>query len=551
MAALVATERHLWLNLSELQDKDRFFLLDAPLSPSGLFGGAVDTVVERFQEAKKQAAAFQRFLPRCSQVFGTAEREQSQLSSSSYRQTQEPVPPRRKIRGRRGALGRGSSKQKADLRTVIMSKRTSAKRAPWGQPNLGRRGTHLSILCRSSSVPSGSFTDTPATSGLPRANSPVAARRRYGTGKLTSSDEGARAVRSVVPCQSSASGHRSGSSSDTRGKSRETGSLSRLSDSVETSAKCLTMGPAHCRERLQNSVRFSATSLQRGYSYTSGPQAGYGIGKRSRNSLEEGGHITCSSSQERIRVLQPLPHCSKEGWGVASDHKSASIEPRYQTILVQDAYYQTDRVSNQVWGLVCHDRSQGRILPCIHPSSTQEVPEVCFQGQSIPVSGSSIRPVTLTQHFHEVCRCCLGSVATPGHPHTQFHRRLVDISSVRADGGSASRCRPRPYERAGVMAERQEKCAFSTTENHLSGRDVGFDNDACTVVSCSYRSDSHSCKGSERRPVTHCQTVSETVGSDGSTVHRDIFWPAVQHIHQVLNRWCLQPSPPLRSNKDD
>ncbi len=74
MAALVATEQHLWLNLSELQDKDRFFLLDAPLSPSGLFG-AVDTVVERFQEAKKQAAAFQRFLPRRSQVFGTAEWE--------------------------------------------------------------------------------------------------------------------------------------------------------------------------------------------------------------------------------------------------------------------------------------------------------------------------------------------------------------------------------------------------------------------------------------------------------------------------------------------
>lgn len=50
---LVATERHLWLNLSELQDKERFFLLDAPLSPSGL-SGAVDTVVKRFQKASKR-----------------------------------------------------------------------------------------------------------------------------------------------------------------------------------------------------------------------------------------------------------------------------------------------------------------------------------------------------------------------------------------------------------------------------------------------------------------------------------------------------------------
>ncbi|XP_077061833.1 uncharacterized protein LOC143714498 [Siphateles boraxobius] len=37
MAALVATERHLWLNLSGTGEKDRAFLLDAPISSSGLF----------------------------------------------------------------------------------------------------------------------------------------------------------------------------------------------------------------------------------------------------------------------------------------------------------------------------------------------------------------------------------------------------------------------------------------------------------------------------------------------------------------------------------
>ncbi len=66
MAALVVAEKHLWLTLSDIKDCDRVFLLDAPLSPSGLFGKAVGAVVDRHQEAKKQAAAFQRFLPRCS-----------------------------------------------------------------------------------------------------------------------------------------------------------------------------------------------------------------------------------------------------------------------------------------------------------------------------------------------------------------------------------------------------------------------------------------------------------------------------------------------------
>ncbi|KAL0159734.1 hypothetical protein M9458_043459, partial [Cirrhinus mrigala] len=46
MAALVATERHLWLTLSDMKEKDRVFLLDAPLSPSGLFDDAVNSVVD-------------------------------------------------------------------------------------------------------------------------------------------------------------------------------------------------------------------------------------------------------------------------------------------------------------------------------------------------------------------------------------------------------------------------------------------------------------------------------------------------------------------------
>ncbi len=60
MAALVAAERHLWLTLSDIKDRDRVFLLDAPLSPSGLFGDAVNTVVDRHQEAGRREGRRQR-----------------------------------------------------------------------------------------------------------------------------------------------------------------------------------------------------------------------------------------------------------------------------------------------------------------------------------------------------------------------------------------------------------------------------------------------------------------------------------------------------------
>ncbi|KAL0150783.1 hypothetical protein M9458_053901 [Cirrhinus mrigala] len=120
MAALVAAERHLWLTLSDMKEKDRVFLLDAPLAPSGLFGDAVNSVVDRYQEARKQAAAFQRFLPRRVLTLGAAGREQHQPStSSSYRAAQKQsvasrAPPQRDRDQRRSKSG--ASKPKPDLR---------------------------------------------------------------------------------------------------------------------------------------------------------------------------------------------------------------------------------------------------------------------------------------------------------------------------------------------------------------------------------------------------------------------------------------------------
>ncbi len=81
MAASVATERHLWLNLTEIHEKEKVFLLDAPISQSGLFGEAVSAVVDKFRSAKTQSAALKQFMPRRSRDYSTpsssVSREQS------------------------------------------------------------------------------------------------------------------------------------------------------------------------------------------------------------------------------------------------------------------------------------------------------------------------------------------------------------------------------------------------------------------------------------------------------------------------------------------
>lgn len=62
VAAMVIKERHLWLNLTGIKERDKTFLLDTPISPSGLFGNAVNTVVDRYQEANKQSAALRELI---------------------------------------------------------------------------------------------------------------------------------------------------------------------------------------------------------------------------------------------------------------------------------------------------------------------------------------------------------------------------------------------------------------------------------------------------------------------------------------------------------
>ena len=77
MAALVATERHLWLSQTSMKEKDKSLLLNAPMSLTGLFGDTLHSVTERFQEEKKHAAAFHKFIPLKVRIPGDAERGQS------------------------------------------------------------------------------------------------------------------------------------------------------------------------------------------------------------------------------------------------------------------------------------------------------------------------------------------------------------------------------------------------------------------------------------------------------------------------------------------
>ncbi|KAL0152305.1 hypothetical protein M9458_052028 [Cirrhinus mrigala] len=129
MGAMVVTERHLWVNLADLGKKERGFLLDAPVSPSELFGASVETVVEKFREARARSAAFKTFIPRRSrsepEQYGgpgpsrSEGRRQAQKTSVA---TRAPPPPA-------GGSGRkrGSRGGRQDLREVIQTRQRARR----------------------------------------------------------------------------------------------------------------------------------------------------------------------------------------------------------------------------------------------------------------------------------------------------------------------------------------------------------------------------------------------------------------------------------------
>ncbi len=117
------------MNLADIGKKEKSFLLDAPVSPSELFGTSVETVVEKFREARARSAAFKTFIPRRSR----SKPEQSRGPGPSWSEDQKraqkanvvtraPPPPTGRARGRYG-----SKRGRQDLREVIQTKRSQQR----------------------------------------------------------------------------------------------------------------------------------------------------------------------------------------------------------------------------------------------------------------------------------------------------------------------------------------------------------------------------------------------------------------------------------------
>ncbi|CAM4729294.1 unnamed protein product [Leuciscus chuanchicus] len=237
MAALVATERHLWLNLSDIKDKEKHVLLDAPAAEREQPHSSKKSAEHR---ATQKQSVSSRAPPQKSRGHGgRSQTQQSSRGKTDLRTgTVLPTLPPPVLQGAavsgehisQGPPGNVvASGCPPPLRRVLEQ---SVQSFPAGAPLQGDEPSTQQQEKNTvpvSSVPSGDRSANPAASGvtgrsgLRRAHISRTTRKRSGLGMPAPSEEGVRAVCSVVPCRCAVTGRRTDYSTATqcRNQSRE------------------------------------------------------------------------------------------------------------------------------------------------------------------------------------------------------------------------------------------------------------------------------------------------------------------------------------------
>ncbi|KAI2653798.1 hypothetical protein H4Q32_014146 [Labeo rohita] len=445
MAAMVAAERHLWLTLSDMKEKDRVFLLDAP------------------------ACAF----------WPVRRRRQ-------FHRRQVPGGPRRSPQ-RSGPDGRAGP----------------LRAAPAGE---GRVALHSTVSVSPQCPQETIMRTLPVFQDAVVSGEPIPQFLLPGNvAELGSSpplrgslEQLVRSVPAGVPLQGT----------ELAVHTNPEAGLERLVPLVDYLAPW---------KLLPNVSAWVLRTVERGYRIQfgappppfNGVRAGSGNRTGSRNSVEEGGHRGGPSSRQGVRVLQPVLHCSEEGWGPASHFRSESSESfsyeveKFKMLTVNQVVSQIRKFLRFAFR---GEAYQYRVIPFGLALSPRTFTK-CVDAALAPLRLRGIRILNYIDDWLILAQS----------EHMAVQHRDVEHMKELGLRLNARKSVLSPLQRTTYLGMVWDS---TTMQARLSPARIESILTAVTRV--------------KEGRVTHCKAVPVTAGSDGSCVQRDTFWPAVHETPTVV-----------------
>ncbi len=184
--------------------------------------------------------------------------------------------------------------------------------------------------------------------------------------------------------------------------------------------QAVSLAPEDYQTRLRDSVRPASPQVQGHSVHLSVDQGCPCLACRSRGPTGEGRYRAGPSSRDEVKVLLPLLHRTQERRWVTTNPGPARSEPGPSQAPVQDVDAETHLSMRPSLRLVCSNRPEGRLLPCLDPPSTQTVSPLCVRGASIPVQGPSLRAIPVASCLHQGRRSSPCTIKGSRHSYPQL-----------------------------------------------------------------------------------------------------------------------------------
>ncbi len=436
MSTLVVQERHLWLTLADMREADKHRFLDSPISQAGLFGDAVEDFAQQFSAAQKQTEAIRHILPRRSAAVSTPPPAAAPPSARRRRRppaasTSAPARPQQQP-SQRPQHGAGRRKAAQPASAPAKPVKRQGRRRPWdgrpGAPGSCSSGDGDSTTPSPGGGPGGEFlfcsTTGPRVSGSQNFKRAVS----FSSGSQEGEDGSAQdpSPHSHPPLSSPVGSRvRSEDAMPSPAPPAQPWSQASVAPHTQTPLRDALpfesgpWAPLRCPTadtsitplvplvrslgawlELPRPSRWLLRTIRLGYAiqFARRPPKFRGIRFTSVLSQDapvlraevacptgEGRDTAGPSSRDEVRVLQPLLHRTQERRWVTTNLGPARSEPGPSQAPVQDVDAETHLSMRPSLRLVCSDRPEGRLLPCLVPPSTQTVSPLCVRRASIPV----------------------------------------------------------------------------------------------------------------------------------------------------------------------